>query len=93
VENNYFDTVKNVWELYRTTGLDAKLFATNNIEVNTTWAVGDDSNSIQIPGTDVLTNDANGLNPPPYAYILDMAVSIPAAVTNSAGAGRGPFAP
>jgi pectate lyase len=93
VENNYFDTVKNVWELYRTTGLDAKLFATNNIEVNTTWAVGDDSNSVQIPGTDDLTNDANGLNPPPYAYILDAAASIPAAVTNSAGAGRGPFAP
>ncbi len=93
VENNYFDTVKNVWELYRTVGLDGKVFATNNIEVNTTWAAGDDSSSIQIPGTDILSSDANGLNPAPYAYALDMAASVPARVTSAAGAGKGPFAP
>jgi len=90
VENNYFDTVKNVWELYRTVGLDGKVFATNNIEVNTYWAAGTDSNSIQIPGTDILGNDANGLNPPPYAYTLDAAAGIPNSVTNNAGAGMSP---
>jgi pectate lyase len=93
VENNYFDSVKNVWELYRTEGVDGKVFAAGNIEVNTTWAAGDDSNSIQIPGTDVLAAAANGLNPPPYAYALDATAGIPGAVTNNAGAGRGPFAP
>jgi pectate lyase len=93
VENNYFDSVKNVWERYVTVGLDAKVFASNNIEVNTTWSAGDDSNSIQIPGTDILSPDANGLNPPPYAYGLDIPASIPNAVTSNAGAGKGPFAP
>jgi pectate lyase len=93
VENNYFDSVKNVWERYVTVGVDGKVSASNNIEVNTTWAAGDDSNSIQIPGTDILSTDANGLNPPPYGYILDPAASIPHAITNNAGAGKGPFAP
>jgi Pectate lyase len=93
VENNYFDTVKNVWELYRTSGIDGKVFAAGNIEVNTTWSAGDDSNSIQIPGTDVLSDDVNGLNPAPYAYVLEATASIPNSVTNNAGAGKGPFAP
>jgi pectate lyase len=93
VENNYFDSVKNVWERYVTVGVDGKVSASNNIEVNTTWAAGDDSNSIQIPGTDILSTDANGLNPPPYGYVLDPAASIPHAITNNAGAGKGPFAP
>jgi pectate lyase len=93
VENNYFDSVKNVWELYRTVGQDGKVFASGNFETNTTWSAGSDSSSIQIPGTDVLSDDANGLNPVPYAYTLDPALDIPAAVTNNAGAGRGPFAP
>jgi pectate lyase len=93
VENNYFDSVKNVWERYVTLGVDGKVSASNNIKVNTTWAAGDDSNSIQIPGTDILSTDANGLNPPPYGYILDPAASIPHAITNNAGAGKGPFAP
>lgn len=93
VENNYFDTVKNVWELYRTSGPDGKVFASNNIEVNTTWAAGDDSNSIQIPGTDVLSNEPNGLNPLPYSYSLDAASLVPNLVTNGAGVGKGPFAP
>jgi pectate lyase len=93
VENNYFDTVKNVWELYRTEGEDGKVFAAGNIEVNTTWSAGDDSKSIQISGTDLLSTDANGLNPPPYAYALDAAAGIPSSITNNAGAGKGPFAP
>ena len=94
VENNYFDSVKNVWELYRTgEGADGKVFASGNIEVNTTWSAGDDSGSVQIPGTDVLSTDANGLNPPPYSYVMDAAAGISSAVTNGAGAGQGPFAP
>lgn len=68
-------------------------FASGNLQVNPTWAAGSDSNSIQIPGTDTLSVEANGLNPPPYAYTLDPAADIPGAVTNNAGAGKGPFAP
>jgi pectate lyase len=93
VENNYFDSVKNVWERYVTLGVDGKVSASNNIEVNTTWSAGDDSNSIQIPGTDTLSAEVNGLNPPPYTYELDPAGNIPNAVTNNAGAGKGLFAP
>ncbi len=93
VENNYFDSVKNVWELYRTEGIDGKVFATGNLEVNTTWSAGDDSNSIQIPGTDELSVEANGLNPLPYSYSLDEADSVPTTVVAGAGAGKGPFAP
>ncbi len=93
VENNYFNCVKNVWELYRTQGVDGKVFASGNMEVNTTWSAGSDSSSIQIPGTDVLSVEANGLNPPPYAYGVDVASSVPTLVTAGAGAGSGPFAP
>ncbi|HHY84410.1 MAG TPA: hypothetical protein GYA07_02560 [Verrucomicrobia bacterium] len=93
VENNYFDSVKNVWELYRTTGTDGKVFASGNIQVNTTWSAGSDSSSIQIPGTDVLSDEVNGLNPVPYSYTLDPAGDVPSMVTNNAGAGKGPFAP
>jgi pectate lyase len=93
VENNYFDSVKNVWELYRTTGLDGKVFAEGNVEVNTTWFAGSDSNSVQIPGTDVLSDEPNGLNPVPYSYQKDAATSVPNSVTNNAGVGRGPFLP
>ncbi|HYG23286.1 MAG TPA: hypothetical protein VEH04_10930 [Verrucomicrobiae bacterium] len=93
VENNYFSGVKNVWELYRTSGTDGKVFASGNVQVNTSWAAGDDSSSVQIPGTDILSAEPNGLNPAPYAYALDGADGIPAAVTAGAGAGKGPFAP
>jgi pectate lyase len=93
VEGNYFDSVKNVWELYRTTGEDGKVFAANNLQVNTSWSAGTDSSSIQIPGTDILSGEANGLNPVPYAYSPDVASVVPNLVTNGAGAGRGPFAP
>ena len=92
VENNYFDSVKNVWERYVTVGEPAKLYATGNILVNTTWSTTDPK-SVQIPGTDSLTSDANGLNPPPYAYAADPASVVPAQVTAAAGAGKGPFAP
>ena len=56
----------------------------------------EDSASINqslIPGTDTLTSDPNGLNPPPYAYTLNNATDVPGIVTNNAGAGKGPFAP
>ncbi len=93
VQNNYFEDVKNVWELYRTTGIDGKVFATGNIEVNTTWSNGGDSSSIWIPGTDDLSAEVNGLNPLPYVCAPDPAAGLPAALTNHAGAGRGLFAP
>lgn len=83
IENNHFDNVKNVWELYVTTGTPGKILAINNIEVNTTWFTSD-SNSMQVPGTDPVFA-------PPYAYSADAAAQVPSLVTNYAGAGRLPF--
>jgi len=42
------------------------------------------------PGTNGL--DAV-LSPPPYAYLLEVAASVPTVVTNGAGVGKGPFVP
>ncbi|MBA4146547.1 MAG: immunoglobulin domain-containing protein [Verrucomicrobia bacterium] len=89
VENNYFENVKNAWELYRTTGVDGKVYATNNIHINPSWSTTDPK-SIQIPGTDIL---GSVLNPPPYGYAPDDASSVPTLVIDGAGVGKGPFAP
>ena len=93
VEHNYFDSVKNVWELYRTEGLDGRVFAAGNFETNTTWVAGDDSHSVWIPGTDILSAEPNGLNPVPYAFTPDPVPEVPGRVSALAGAGKGPFAP
>jgi pectate lyase len=91
VENNYFDNVHNPWEVFVTSagGDMGKVFATNNVEVNTAYSGGDDGDGntvVIVPGTDTVFT-------PPYSYTLDPASSTPNIVTNHAGAGKGPFAP
>jgi pectate lyase len=90
IENNFFEDVRNPWEVYITDPDSpvGKIFASGNVEKNTTW--GKDStkgaNSTRIvPGTDEVFT-------PPYSYALEPAASVPELVTGSAGAGRGPFA-
>jgi pectate lyase len=94
LEHNYFQNVKNPWELYLTDTTNAvgRIFATNNLELNTTWGHSTTNTPkglsiVQIvPGTDDVFT-------PPYAYTPDPAFAVPNLVTNLAGAGKGPFAP
>jgi pectate lyase len=93
IENNVFEKVKNPWEVYitDTTNAVGKIFATNNLELNTVWGHSTTNTRkglsiVQIvPGTDAVFT-------PPYAYTLDPSASVANLVTNFAGAGRGPFA-
>jgi pectate lyase len=86
IENNYFLDVKNPWEVYVTTGTTGKVYAVNNIQVGTSFSIGDDAKSLLVPGTDTVFV-------PAYSYTLDPAANVPAAITNHAGAGKGPYAP
>lgn len=93
IENNVFENVKKPWQVYitDTTNAVGKIFATNNLEVNTTW--GNSTTNTRkglsivqiVPGTDKVFT-------PPYPYVLDAAAAVPNLVTNHAGAGKGPFA-
>lgn len=86
IENNWFENVQNPWEVYITTGLPGKVFASGNRFVNVTWYENIADGRIVPPGTD-------DVFVPPYSYSLDPVDSVPALVTEYAGAGRGPFAP
>jgi len=85
IENNFFENVKNPWEVYLTSGTPGKVFVSGNVLVNTTSA-GNGSDVIIPPGTDAVFT-------PSYSYPLQNAADIPAVVMEHAGAGRGPFAP
>ncbi len=108
VEGNWYENVKNPWELLTTSGTTGKLLAQfNNVGYLDTsygvqWINGWYPGQSLIPGTDTLTPaswnpsglpDPDPSNVPPYAYTLDNAADVPAIVTNNAGNGRGPFAP
>jgi len=84
VEFNWFERVRNPWELFLTTGEPGKLFAAGNVEVNTTWATSDPRVRL-VPGT-------NPVFVPPYPWRPDPPDRLPQWVTQHAGAGRGPFA-
>jgi len=85
VEGNYFLDVHNPWEVYVTRGETGRVFAVSNALAGTTASVGN-GKSLLVPGTDEVFA-------PAYAYNLAPANQVPGAVTNRAGAGRGPFAP
>jgi pectate lyase len=108
VEGNWYENVKNPWELLTTSGTTGKLLAQyNNVGYLDTsygvqWVNGWYPGQSLIPGTDTLTpaswNPANLPDPdpsnvPPYAYTLDNASDVPDIVTNNCGNGKGPFAP
>jgi pectate lyase len=94
IESNCFEAVRNPWEVYITDPTNAvgKIFATNNLELNTVW--GNSSTNTRkglslvqiVPGTDDVFQ-------PPYSYEPDPAAAVPSLVTNFAGAGKGTFAP
>ena len=86
IENNYFLDVHNPWEVYVTTGTTGKVYAADNIQVGTSFSTGSDANTLLVPGTD----PAFAL---PYSYAPDPAGLVPGAITNYAGAGKGPYAP
>ncbi|MCS7337803.1 MAG: immunoglobulin domain-containing protein [Verrucomicrobiae bacterium] len=86
IENNWFESVRNPWEVYLTSGTPGKVFATGNRFVNVTWYENTADGRIVPPGTDEVFA-------PPYSYTLDPVDSVPGIVSEHAGAGRGPFAP
>jgi pectate lyase len=86
MENNYFKDVDQPWEYFTEAGQTPGRIR----------SLGDEFENVTglIPATDTLSAVPNGLNPPPYTpYTLDAASGVPNAVTNNAGAGKGPFAP
>jgi pectate lyase len=108
VEGNWFQNVKNPWELLTTSGTTGKVLAQNNnvtyldTSYNVQWVNGWYPGQSLVPGTDTLTpaswNPASLVDPdpgnvPPYAYTLDTAADVPNLVTGNAGNGKGPFAP
>ena len=108
VEGNWFENIKNPWELLTTSGTTGKVLAQNNnvnyldTSYGVQWLDGWYPGSSLVPGNDTLTaaswNPASLVDPdpssvPPYAYTLDNAADVPGIVTNNCGAGKGPFAP
>jgi pectate lyase len=91
VENNYFENVRNPWELYVTgSGTPGKLYAAgNNVSYQqtaygVTWgsgSTGSDGSVVMIPGTD-------SVFAAPYSYTLDNFLNVKGIVMNWAGAGK-----
>jgi pectate lyase len=107
VEGNWFQNVKNPWELLTTSGTTGKVLAQNNnvnyldTSYGVQWLDGWYTGQSLVPGNDTLTpsswnpsnlTDPDPSNVPPYAYTLDNASDVPNIVTNNCGAGKGPFA-
>lgn len=84
IEFNWFEEVRNPWELMVTTGETGRIFAAGNVEVNTRW---------ENPGGNLrLVSGTDSVFAPPYPWQPDPPQWVPWLVTNLAGAGRGPFA-
>lgn len=83
VENNFFENVRNPWELFTTSGTTGKLYAANNNvsfldpSFNIVWESGGSGQSL-IPGSDTVFT-------PPYSYFLDGAEEIKDTIMISAG--------
>lgn len=93
IENNYFDGVRNPWEVYitDTTNVVGKIFATNNLEVGTIWSSSTTNTRKGLSIVRIVPGD-DEVFVPPYSYNPDPASAVPKLVTNFAGAGRGPLA-
>jgi pectate lyase len=98
IENNFFEKVRTPWQVYITPagGPDGQILATNNNIgfLDTSFGVTWGSTTTNDDGTIVVIVPAtNTVFTPPYSYPVDSALDVPGIVTNSAGAGKGPFAP
>jgi pectate lyase len=84
IENNYFENVRNPWELLTTTDTTGRLYAANNnvdyldSSNGVTWVSGWYPGQSLIPGTD-------GVFTPPYSYTLDNSQDVKSAVMAGAG--------
>jgi len=89
IENNVFEGVRNPWEIYITdlTNNVGKIFATNNLELNTIWG-NSTTNTKKGLSIVLVTPGTNEVFTPPYAYKLDAVGEVKAAVMRGAGAGR-----
>jgi pectate lyase len=84
VEYNYFENVKNPWELLTTTGTSGRLVAANNnvsfmeSSNGVTWVSGWYPGQSLIPGADSVFT-------PPYSYTFDTGENVKTRVMASAG--------
>ncbi|MBN1787891.1 MAG: hypothetical protein JW806_05790 [Sedimentisphaerales bacterium] len=74
IESNYFDSVKDPYYVYVTTGTDGQIEASDNVFNNCTGLID--------PGTDNVFT-------PPYSYTLDDPYAVPGIVMAGAGTGSG----
>jgi pectate lyase len=84
VEGNYFENMRNPWELLTTTGTTGKLYAANNnvtfmdTSFGVSWISGWYPGQSLIPGNDEVFI-------PPYSYTLDPVENVKAEVLQYAG--------
>jgi pectate lyase len=84
VEGNYFENMKNPWELLTTTGITGKLNASNNnvsfmdTSFGVAWVSGWYPGQSLIPGEDSVFS-------PPYSYILDPVNAVKTKLVQYAG--------
>ncbi|MCS7089191.1 MAG: hypothetical protein RMN51_07540 [Verrucomicrobiota bacterium] len=83
IEFNWFEQVRNPWEVYLTRGEQGRVFALGNVEVATVWQ-SSGKDVLLVPGTDLVFT-------PPYSWRPDPPGRVPYLVREHAGAGRGPF--
>ena len=84
VEGNYFENMRNPWELLTTTGITGKLYAANNNVTFMDTSFGVSWISGWYPGESLIPGD-DEVFIPPYSYTLDPVENVKAEVLQYAG--------
>jgi len=84
VEGNYFENMRNPWELLTTTGTTGKLYASNNNVTFMDTSFGVSWISGWYPGQSLIPGD-DEVFIPPYSYTLDPVENVKAEVRQYAG--------